>query len=222
MVKIQLKLSTMRQESTVETEIKSLLLAGYTGRNQETVKKHIEELRKIGVAPPKKVPTVYSVSPELLTNEEEIAVRSKTTSGEIEYVLLLTEDQIYVTVGSDETDRDIEKIDVQKSKEACPKVIAKTVWLYDEIRDHWDDIAMRAVAHAGGRNIIYQETSFEALLEPDILMETLDARREGVAIFSGTIPLKQKMIYADEFEVEIYDLNMNRKISHRYKVRRVV
>lgn len=222
MVKIQLKLSTMRQESTVETEIKSLLLAGYTGRNQETVKKHIEELRKIGVAPPKKVPTVYSVSPELLTNEEEIAVRSKTTSGEIEYVLLLTEDQIYVTVGSDETDRDIEKIDVQKSKEACPKVIAKKAWLYDEIRDHWDDIAMRAVAHEGGRNIIYQETSFEALLEPDILMETLDARREGVAIFSGTIPLKQKMIYADEFEVEIYDLNMNRKISHRYKVRRVV
>ncbi len=212
----------MQRESTVKIEVKSLLLAGYAGRNQETVKKHIEELRKIGVPPPKKVPTVYNVSPELLINEEEIAVRSATTSGEIEYVLLLTEDQIYVTVGSDETDREIEKIDVQKSKEACPKVIAKKAWLYDEIRDHWDDIAMRAVVREGGRNIVYQETSLEALLEPEVLMETLDAGREGVAIFSGTVPLKQKLIYADEFEMEICDLNINRKISHRYKVRRVV
>jgi len=217
--RIQLKVITVKGKRNVNIDVKSVLLAGYTGRDQEEVKKHIEELREIGVPAPEKVPVVYKVGPELLTNEEEITVKSKTTSGEIEYVLLLTKEGMYVTVGSDHTDRGIERTDIQKAKETCLKVIAKEAWLYDEIKDHWDDIILRAAVLKDGVKTVYQEGSLEVLLRAEDLLDTFNARREGTALFSGTIPLKQKLIYADEFEMKIYDPKINRKISHKYKVR---
>jgi hypothetical protein len=219
---IQLTLITLREKRIVDINLKSLLLAGYAGRDREAVEEHKEELRKIGISPPEKVPTVYKVSPELLTTEREIAVRSETTSGEIEYVLLPTKNGLYVTVGSDHTDREIEKTDIQKAKESCPKVIAKVTWLYDEIGDHWDDIIMRAMVLKDGLKTVYQEGNLEELLSAENLLGAFDARREGTALFSGTIPLKQELIYTNEFEMEIYDSKAHRKISHTYRIRRMV
>lgn len=221
MVNIQLVLMIMEEKKSVNVDVKSLFLAGYTGRDQDTVKKHIEELRKIGIPAPEKVPVIYKVSPELLTNKDEIAVKSETTSGEIEHVILLTGEGVYITVGSDHTDREIEKTDIQKAKEACPKVIAKEAWLYDEIRDHWDNIIMRSTVLKDGVRTVYQEGSLRALLSAEDLLDTFDVKGEGIVLFSGTIPLRRELIYADEFEMEIYDPKMNRRISHKYKVKRV-
>lgn len=222
--RISLTVITTKGRRDVNVDVQSLLLAGYTGRDLEEVKKHIEELRKIGVPAPKKTPVVYRVSPELLTNEEEIAVKSETTSGEIEYVLLsVDEEETYVTVGSDHTDREIEKIDIQKAKEACPKVTAKEAWLYDEVRDHWDDIILRANVLKDGVKTTYQERTFGALLNAENLLDAVGVKRKGIALFSGTIPLKQKkLIYSDEFEMEIYDPRLDRKICHRYRVKRML
>ena len=44
-----------------------LVVAGYTGRDEASVKKHIDELAAIGVAPPETVPAFYELPASLAT-----------------------------------------------------------------------------------------------------------------------------------------------------------
>lgn len=203
---------------SVDFTVKTLLCAGYTGRDQDKVREHIEELKKIGVPAPKKVPAVYRVAAYLLTNEEEIEVKGEETSGEVEYVVLLKGGRIYVTVGSDHTDRWLETISIDRAKQTCPKVIAKEAWVYDEVQNHWDEVKMRAYATKSNKRLLYQEDTLEALLSVNDLIKTFKIEEDTV-IFSGTIPSSVELLYADEFEIELYDPKLNRAIRHKYKVK---
>lgn len=224
MRELQLKVITLKGKINREINVDSLFLAGYTGRDQEEVKSHVNELEKMGVLTPQKTPAFYNVNPDLLTNKEEIVVKTETTSGEIEYVLLIGKDQTYVTVGSDHTDRLLERISIQRAKETCAKVTAKEVWPIGELNDHWDDIVLRAKVLKDGSWKTYQEGKLKSLLNPEDLLNALDFKTCGfvcTVLFSGTISLKVKQaIYADEFEMEIYDPELRRRISHKYRVRR--
>ena len=82
----------MKHEFEVETpdgltrlqfEVMRLVAAGYTGRNRNDVLRHIEELSKLGVKPPDKVPAKYVLSPEQLTTDRKIWVHGDSTSGEV-------------------------------------------------------------------------------------------------------------------------------------------
>ena len=43
-----------------------LLVAGFTGRDPEAVRRHVEELAREGVPPPKRVPDVFVANPTTL------------------------------------------------------------------------------------------------------------------------------------------------------------
>ncbi|MDW8044480.1 MAG: DUF2848 family protein [Nitrososphaerota archaeon] len=204
----------------LEFEVRRLLLAGYSGRDQESVKKHIEELMKIGVPVPSKVPTIFSVPPYLLTCDEKVEVCSEKTSGEVEYVILIDKGKmIYVTVGSDHTDRWLEKVDILSSKWMYRKVIAKEVWIYDEIKDHWDEIIIESYIGEEWKKELYQRAKLKALLSVEDLMRIFNIREEGVILFSGTIPtLSSEIIYSPWFEVSIYDPILERRITTSYRV----
>ena len=67
------------------------------------------------------------VNPKLPTGEievyaTEIEVSGPDTSGEVEYVLVQRPDGLWVTVGSDHTDRKAETVGVSLSKQLCAKV----------------------------------------------------------------------------------------------------
>ena len=98
---------------------KELVIAGWTGRDQAALQKHIRELEAIGVKPPKTTPIFYRVAANLLTTASEIQVSGADTSGEVEFVLLNTSSGIRVAVGSDHTDRKAETIGVSLSKQLC-------------------------------------------------------------------------------------------------------
>jgi len=53
--------------------------AGYTGRNREAVLAHIEELKKLGVPAPEKVPATYWIDPNRVTKEDKIYVIGEKT-----------------------------------------------------------------------------------------------------------------------------------------------
>ena len=57
-----------------EVTIRSLVIAGWTGRDEAALKKHIRELEELGVKPPKTTPIFYRVSANLLTTATEIQV----------------------------------------------------------------------------------------------------------------------------------------------------
>jgi hypothetical protein len=209
------------EETKVEEfVVRKVLCAGYAARNKEMVMRHIEELKSLGVPPPPKVPTVYEVPPNLLTKEDRITVNGEKTSGEVEYVLFITSKGFYVTVGSDHTDRELERTDVGASKRACPKIVAKYAWSYGELKDHWDDLIIRSYVRVGGNEVLYQEERLSSLLKPEDLMKELGVKEvdEGVVIFSGTVPLKTKVVYSDFFRMELEDPILGRAIKHSYGV----
>ena len=84
---------------SVTAEVEQVLLLGYTGRDRAGVRQHIEELAKLGVAPPPRVPMIYTVSPALLTTARSISVRSNKTAGEVEMYLVRTRFSVSVATG---------------------------------------------------------------------------------------------------------------------------
>jgi len=198
---------------------------GFSGRNQETVYKHIEELKKQEIQPPSVIPAVYAVSPYMVTQEPIIYVQEQRTSGEAEFVLMIDDKDIYVAVGSDHTDRELEKISILKSKQICPNIVSKEAWLLGDISTEWDDIVLRSWTKAAGVRTLYQEATLSALLKPSSLVElvksrTRDNSTSGLMIYSGTIPvLATEMAFASEFEVELFNPRTGNTLTCQYEVR---
>ena len=191
--------------------VRRMVNAGYSGRDQQEVRRHKEELRREGIPAPESTPTLYPVITDLLTLQEEIEVVGDRTSGEAEFVLLVGDEGCLVGVGSDHTDRELETVDITKAKQVCPNVMGPKVWSLDEVQDHWDALVLRSWVSEGGRRTLYQEAALEALLPPRELMafvrsRLMDGQLEGTVIFSGTVSiLTPEIIYGDSFEVELED-----------------
>ena len=111
----------------LDVRIRNLTIAGWTGRDTDAVAHHVEELSRIGVAPPSATPLFYRVSPSLLTQEAEIAVLGSETSGEVEPLLLRIGERLWLGLGSDHTDRGLETHSIAHSKQVCPKPVARRI-----------------------------------------------------------------------------------------------
>ena len=183
----------------------------------------IEELEKEGVKPPPSVPMFYPKPHQGISLEEDIYVEGQETSGEVEYVLLMDGGKIYVGVGSDHMDRELERMDILKSKQVCPSVLSKNLWDYEEIKDHWDRIEIRSWAVQGGQRTLYQESDLSTILPPEelvpLVQQRVDGSLEGIAIFSGTPPLVgEQILFSDRFEGELLDPILKRKITFGYSI----
>ena len=108
--------------------VKSLVVAGWTGRNVAALEAHIKELEAIGVKRPKTVPIFYRVARSLLTSGDTIEVMADKSSGEVEFVLYQYDDGLWLGVGSDHTDRKAETVGVTLSKQLCAKPVGATLW----------------------------------------------------------------------------------------------
>ena len=208
-----------------EFQVHRLLLAGFTGRNRELAMKHVEELKAHGVAAPDKIPSFYPIPYHLATTDEEIEVFGNNTSGEVEPIFFFKDQNIYVGVGSDHTDREIEKSSIDDAKIACPKVVSKEVWDYREIKEGWERLILRSWVGEGGERKLYQEASLGSFLPPEELIlltrqQLRDQSLEGMVLFLGTIPLLGKgFVFADLFEGELSDEFLKRKLSLSYRAK---
>jgi hypothetical protein len=195
-------------------EFSNVVIAGWTGRDEAQLKKHIMELAEIGVKPPKTTPIFYRVSSSLITYSKDIQVSGTDTSGEVEFVLLSKPDGLYVTVGSDHTDRKAETIGVSLSKQLCEKPIAKDAWKYDDVKPHWDRLVLRS--WADGK--LYQEGPVTAMRAPEDLLSRYGKLPAGWAMFCGTLAAKGGIRPADVFKMELDDPVRKRKLTHEYRI----
>ena len=97
-----------------------LVIAGWTGRDEAALKKHIKELEELGVKPPKTTPIFYRVAASLFGNFGEIQVSGPDTSGEVEFVLMQNPEGLFVTVGSDARLMAAGSQEILKSMRAAP------------------------------------------------------------------------------------------------------
>jgi hypothetical protein len=121
-------------------------------------------------------------------------------------------------VGSDHTDRELEKTGVTFSKQLCAKPFGSRVWAYEEVADHWDELVLRSYATSGGVRRLYQEAPVSRLRHPKDLLEAAGPLAPGTAMFCGTVPALGGIDWADEFEVELEDPVQRRRLNHRYRV----
>ncbi|GAA4882468.1 DUF2848 family protein [Actinomycetospora straminea] len=172
-----------------------LVVAGYTARDQGAVAAHIAELAEIGVPPPASVPAFFDLDPALLTTEDVVRVSGANTSGEVEPVLLRAGGRWFLAVGSDHTDRDLERDDVAASKAACPKPIGATVARLADEPGSFDLDHVSAESTVDG--VTYQASSLAELLRPDEVLARMRVALpdnpldtgEDFALFGGTTPL---------------------------------
>ncbi len=208
-----------RREELLFT-VESICCAGYTSRDKVSAMKHIDELRKLGVKVPDHIPTFYRLAPYILVTDSEqsfVEVKGRETSGEVEWVGLLS-DQLYVTVGSDHTDRWLERLSVGLSKQVCQKMISSTAWRYSDLADHWDSLKLRswAITKEGERS--YQQGRLGDILSSEELTSGSGAQK-GTVLFSGTFPTNDgKLVYADGYRMRLEDPVLQRRIELRYDV----
>lgn len=196
-----------------------VVLAGYTGRNQEQVMAHIQELLNEGVPAPESTPTYYFPPDQLLMfPATDIPVASANTSGEIEPVLIIEGGQRWISLGSDHTDRVEEQRSVDFAKTLGPKVVADEVWPWAEVSDHWDQLQL--IAFVDGAP--YQKGTTASLLRPDDHpLPTWESDSRPTLLFLGTVPTLEGVSFGRTFRGELHDPILNRTLSLEYSVKEV-
>ena len=158
---LQLKLDDL-----IDVPIRTTIIAGWTGRDQAALQKHVAELEALGVKPPASTPIFYRVAASRLTTAPVIEVMGTSSSGEAEFVLLHHGGRLWVGVGSDHTDRDVEIYNITVSKQMCEKPVSGVVWEMSSVAGHWDSLVLRSYVHEAGERILYQEGPVSAMLSP--------------------------------------------------------
>lgn len=205
----------------VTLEPRRIFNLGSATRLAETARAHQEEVRDIGIAIAFDIPAprIYPMGPETVITGDEVLVQGTRTSGEVEIVIAVADD-IYVGVGSDHTDRELEKTSIIWSKQACPNVLAPTMWRWRDVADRWDRFTMRS--WIDGR--LYQECLTEAFLSPPDMLAILRDRvavmpERDFMVFGGTIAaLDKTMGFGTRWEIEMADPVTGEAIRHGYTV----
>jgi hypothetical protein len=198
-----------------------LIIAGFTGRDRQAVDAHLQELREFGVPVPTSTPVFFELDPSLLTTADEISVPGELTSGEVEPVLVVADDTWLLTVGSDHTDRESERVSIRLGKERCPKVIGRDCVPVDGIAA-WDAIELES--WVDGSSASYQTGMLKDLLPlEDVLTalgDTGTQLRPGDVVFLGTVPVADGTLrFSSRFRGELRDTNWAHTLALDYRIR---
>lgn len=220
---LTLNFSTIQGTSQKTISVNRLIIAGWTGRDKEAMEKHMAELEVLGIKRPQSTPVFYRAATDRLTTLPTIQVPGNTSSGEVEFVLLNVEGKIWVGVGSDHTDREVETYNITISKHMCEKPIAATVWPYEELASHWDELQISSVISDGDNREIYQSGTVAAMLSPEDLIgafetETGEHFTPGSVMMGGTLAAIGGVRPSRSFEMQLLDPLNQRSISHVYAI----
>jgi hypothetical protein len=223
MTEIDLVVESVDGKHALKFAAQRLICAGWVGSDRKALQAHIDELADHGVPKPTRTPIFLNFSPYLITTSDRIDVVTGESSGEVEFVILKSGERLLVGVGSDQTDRGLEKHSIPGSKQMYAKVMAPIVWPYEEVRDHWDQIVIRSWMTQSGNRRLYQEDSLAAILSAGKLLELLPTDdglpTDELVLFSGTIATKFGLAFGESFEIEMEDPVLERTIQHGYRIR---
>jgi hypothetical protein len=212
MTELRLRLDGRETAVSIDT----VIVAGWTGRDRDAVERHMAELEALGVPRPSTAPVFYRVSASRLTTASVIE-STDSSSGEVEPVLLRHDGRLWVGVGSDHTDREVETYGVAVSKQLCDKPLAQEFWPYDEVAAHWDELVLRSWVDG---DVLYQEGALSGLMHPEELSSlAAPPLAEGTLMFCGTLAAIGGIRPAQEFRYELADPVLGRAIQARYEMR---
>lgn len=198
--------------------VRRVLVAGFTGRDAEAVAVHMEELSRMGVSVPESTPTFYRLGSDAVRQTSVLVVSGQNTSGEVEPVVVASQEGFLLTVGSDHTDRELESEDIALGKEACGKVIG-SVCVRTSALDDWDGVRLESEIEGE----LYQQGTLGSLLSLDEVLGHLRdqegiALEEGDVLFLGTIPVRGEVRPSSSFSAKLILPGFEEEISLSYRV----
>jgi hypothetical protein len=199
----------------------NLVVAGWTGTDEKGLLHHIEELAAIGVPRPSSVPVFYRNAVSNVMQVDRLQVLGPDTSGEVEPVVLAMDDGLWLTVGSDHTDRKAEAMGIALSKQLCAKVLATSAWRLDDVAARWESLVVRSHATIDGKRVLYQEGSLKSLRHPADLIARYgggDVLPAGTVMMGGTMSAIGGIRPASRFEMELEDPATGTRIAHAYDI----
>lgn len=217
---------TLPDGSGAQASIRRVLNGGFSGRTQEKVQAHIDELARLGIAPPAVTPIMIPVSPYLAQQTDEVWVSHGRTSGEVEWGLVVADDgELLITLACDHTDRALEVHGIAWSKNALPDVLSRSAWRLSDVEGHIDKLQLRAWVTHEGQETEIQSATFAELLAPAFWVDLLRSRsllEPGTVLISGTVNMHEGVDqFAAAWRAELWDPVLQRSMSLAYEVKRL-
>jgi hypothetical protein len=199
------------------------------------MRKYLDGLLAQGKTVPLSNPSIFRIGSYLLTQSSEFEVQGPMTGGECEVVAIRDlDDRIFITVGSDQCDREVEPLFGDKTKQMCPHPIASTAWNYDEIRDHWDSLQLSSQVTVGKETFQLQDSAISTLVDLKYLlgMEKVGSLPLPMVLYCGAVAFRESASteiternlpketaegVGDSFAVRLYDPVLNRSLAHCYR-----
>lgn len=198
-------------------------------------------VKKLCLGTSRTPPKTCRKSRYLLTNEDDIEVEEQRTLGEVEYVSIVDDGEVFLTTGSDHLDLTLTNMsfenagrvyDPAKPKQLCPAVVATELWPYEDVKDHWSALRLRSSVTISGERVSFQDFPASQLVDLESHFRANPSLREnGTVLFSGSgeplpsappnlynMAAGNEGIFPRDFHFEMHDPVLGRSISHGYNI----
>jgi len=179
-------------------------------------------------------PSIFRIARYLLTQSPEFEVQGAHTGGEGEVVCIREGDDIFISVGSDQCDRELDPYYPDKPKQMCPHPVASEAWPYDDVQDHWDNLIIRSQVVVDDVIVPLQDASLGTMTSLEYLlgMDVIKGLNDTMFLFCGSsafLDSAEEIVrehglsewtthgVADEFRVQLHDPVLNRTLSHAFR-----
>ena len=182
---------------------------------------HQEEVADVGVRIAFDIPAprIYPMAVSSITTDATIGVHSAATSGEAELVLVVQGGELYVGIGSDHTDRELERTSIIWSKQYCPSVLGRRVWRWADIESRWSTLVLESTVDSE----LYQSSLASVFLAPPKILEILGERvtslPDGYLVYCGTYTsIDKKIRFGATWTVTLRDADGDDRLDLAYDV----
>jgi len=222
---VDVEVETASGREKLRLDVGRVYNLGFTIRDSAKMDRHMDEVEKIGIKRPHtdRPPIIFPISTWATVFGDEAQVQYRRTSGEVEIVTIDSGGELYVTVGSDHTDRKLETVSIPWSKQVAPNVVAPLLWRWEDVADHWNEVTMECWVVDGGERIRYQHAGVAEFWTPVEMRDSIRGRiaedQGALVLFSGTVVTDdEKFRYCNEWTISLNDPVLNRRIVHTYTV----
>lgn len=212
----------------------SVAMARFASRDIEGMRKELDGRLARGESATRTNPSVCRIARHLLTQLSEFEVQGPLTGGEAEVVVIRDGNDIFISVGSDQSDRELEPLFQDKPKQMCHHPIACTAWPYSEVRNNWDTLRIYSHVVAGGHTITLQDCALSVLVDLEFLlgMDYVKSLSDPMFLYCGATPFLESVAsqvkdlglpeevahgVGEEFLVRLHDPVLGRTIEHLYR-----
>jgi hypothetical protein len=182
---------------------------------------HQEEVADVGVRIAFDIPAprIYPMAVSSITTDDVIGVHHGETSGEVELVIVVVEGEVYLGIGSDHTDRVLERESIIWSKQYSPSVLGGQVWRWNDVEPHWD----RLVLESWVDGKLYQSSPAAVFRRPDDLLAVLAERvvelPKSYLVYCGTYTTIANTIeFGTTWTARLADSETATELALRYDV----